>query len=216
MLDEMEEERRRKIKAVVAVFFISLAFLAASSFTFDYKSGRNPIPYLSDGSGYDWNHLFTPECHPKRFQNCLRMEQTTFFDLVDTIAPFMERSELRTSYRERVAFFINYIAHPDTQSGLYESSGHAPEYISKTIHEVVDALYEGLRFADFSPPNVFDENPPFRLFNGCVGALNGTHIPIAVPFGGVGGWRNRKGVLSQNVFGCGELRSFRYFRLCWM
>lgn len=38
-----------------------------------------------------------------------------------------------------------------------------------------------------------------NLFQNCVGALDGTHIPARVVGRGVASYRNREGVISQNV-----------------
>ena len=38
-----------------------------------------------------------------------------------------------------------------------------------------------------------------RYFSGCIGALDGTHIPAHVPEGRRTAYRNRKSQLSQNV-----------------
>jgi hypothetical protein len=40
-----------------------------------------------------------------------------------------------------------------------------------------------------------------RYFRGCIGALDGTHIPAHIPEGQRTAYRNRKGQLSQNVLG---------------
>ena len=44
-------------------------------------------------------------------------------------------------------------------------------------------------------------DPYLLLLQGCVGALDGTHIPVHVPAHGRGRYRNRKGDLTTNVLG---------------
>ncbi len=39
----------------------------------------------------------------------------------------------------------------------------------------------------------------YRFFEGCVGAIDGTHLPISPPYGERAPWRDRHGLLSQNV-----------------
>ena len=44
-------------------------------------------------------------------------------------------------------------------------------------------------------------DPYLLLLQGCVGALDGTHIPVHVPAHARGRYRNRKGDLTTNVLG---------------
>jgi hypothetical protein len=56
----------------------------------------------------------------------------------------------------------------------------------------------------------------YKYFNGCVGALDGTHINTHVPVHGSAAFCNRKGVLSQNVLAvCGFNMQFQYVLPGW-
>ena len=44
-------------------------------------------------------------------------------------------------------------------------------------------------------------DPYLLLLQGCVGALDGTHIPVHVPAHARGRYRNKKGDLTTNVLG---------------
>ena len=46
---------------------------------------------------------------------------------------------------------------------------------------------------------ILDDSKYYLYFNNCLGALDGTHIPIHVPLEEQSRYRNRKGTLSQNV-----------------
>jgi hypothetical protein len=189
------QQRRRRNFGVFGIMMSVQLFLAS-------LAPNERQAYLSPSGGPDYDHLFSDDCHPRKFHNHFRMKRDTFHDLYEVLVPHMERSEMRTSFRDRIAMVINYLAHPDSQSGLYNTFNHGPEWISKTIHEVIEAILAALEFAPPSDPRQVSQDPIFAFFEGCIGAIDGTHIPVALPFGGEAGWRNRKGEVTQNVFVC--------------
>jgi DDE superfamily endonuclease len=70
----------------------------------------------------------------------------------------------------------------------------------------------------FSPtPSVISEDPRYsHYFQNCIGALDGTHIPIFVPVSEQPAWRNRKGWLSQNVLAMTSLDlKFQFVHAGW-
>ena len=73
-------------------------------------------------------------------------------------------------------------------------------------------------------PNSFDAVPEMissdkrfaGYFSGVCGAIDGTHIPVFVPFVDQAAWRNRKGWLSQNVFAaCSLDLRFQFIHAGW-
>lgn len=64
---------------------------------------------------------------------------------------------------------------------------------------------------------VIRNDPKFYpFFKDCIGAIDGTHIPVTVPFGQVRPWMNRKGYLSQNVLAaCSFDMKFTYLQAGW-
>jgi hypothetical protein len=76
----------------------------------------------------------------------------------------------------------------------------------RSFHEVLDALlilypaFVGL--PDLDTPlasRIAKDGRFFPYFKDCIGALDGTHIAMSVPQAEHSRYRNRKGVLSQNV-----------------
>lgn len=65
-------------------------------------------------------------------------------------------------------------------------------------------------------PRIADDTKYFPYFQHCLGALDGTHIPAHVPAAEGAAYRNRKGVLSQNVLGvCTMDMQFCYVLAGW-
>lgn len=67
--------------------------------------------------------------------------------------------------------------------------------------------------------HIFKTNIMFNDCNSlqkCVGAIDGTHVPVHVPLATQGPFRNRKGTLSQNVMAaCGFDLNFQYVHPGW-
>ncbi|OJD23612.1 hypothetical protein ACJ73_05037 [Blastomyces percursus] len=81
---------------------------------------------------------------------------------------------------------------------------HSTDTISKIFHEILTALYEFyVRVVhlpacqiEYSRVALSDNPKQWPFFKGCIGALDGTHLPIAVPTKQQSAWRNRKGWIS--------------------
>jgi hypothetical protein len=156
------------------------------------------LPYKDDG-GLNFEKLFAPDINPRRFHNLFRMEQSTFRALVNRLSRFMKRDQRNTTFEERIGATLIYFAHPMTQTGFQELLQRSGSYISATIHEVVEAMYSALSFSQYSAPNSTDEHYAFHRFQGVVGSLDGTHIPVTQPANGGAAYRDRFGEISQNV-----------------
>jgi hypothetical protein len=61
-----------------------------------------------------------------------------------------------------------------------------------------------------------DDNKYYPFFEHCIGALDGTHVPIHVPAAEAPRYRCRKGFLSQNVLAaCDFDMRFTYILAGW-
>ena len=93
------------------------------------------------------------------------------------------------------------------------------------MHRIVEALtLENIYHAlinfptdDFPiPQRILSSNTFTPYFDGCIGALDGPHLPVHVPEAGCAAFRNRKGVLSQNVLAvCTMDMQFLYVLAGW-
>lgn len=67
--------------------------------------------------------------------------------------------------------------------------------VSKTFYN----RYVKFPCVDKVPPQIRENPKFFPYFEGCLGAVDGTHIEMFVPSEDIPRYRNRKGSLSQNV-----------------
>lgn len=66
------------------------------------------------------------------------------------------------------------------------------------------------------PSRIIDDDKYYPFFEDCLGALDGTHVPMFVPAEDSSRYRNRKGIISQNVLAvCDFDMQFRYILAGW-
>jgi hypothetical protein len=68
-----------------------------------------------------------------------------------------------------------------------------------TSHNIYSALVDFPTDDVSIPQHILSSNTFTPYFDGCIGALDGTHMPIHVPEARCAAFYNQKGVLSQNV-----------------
>ena len=95
--------------------------------------------------------------------------------------------------------------------------------IHSCFHEVLDALLIlHTHFVSLPTANtpiasrIFDDDKYYPFFEDCIGALDGTHIPMFVPAEDHAQYQNCKGFLSQNVLAaCDFDMQFLYILASW-
>ena len=143
-----------------------------------------------------------------RFTDQMRMPREYFIELLQILqAHGSLKDSPRIKSGEKLMIFMHLLqGHSNRQ--LNERWQHSGDTISKIVHEVCRAI---LRAKDhfIQLPKVNDTihdriklNPKYwPFFEGCIGALDGTHVPAVVEPELKQACRNRKGDVSQNVLG---------------
>ena len=156
-------------------------------------------------TGTLYYHEIMASINIHRFRVIAKMDKQTFLRL---LALLEERGGLGGSEKictgEKLLIFIHLLTdHASRDIG--ERWQHPTSTISAVTHEVAICFMSlhGALFRkpppDEIPPHIAT-NPKFSpFFDGCIGALDGSHIPAVVRSGVVGVFRNRKGVVTQNV-----------------
>jgi hypothetical protein len=79
--------------------------------------------------------------------------------------------------------------------------------VHRSFNEALDAMQiVHIKCVNLPPPDQLEEkisenNKLFPYFKDCLGALDGTHVPVFVRTLSSPAYRNRKGSLTQNVLG---------------
>ncbi len=142
---------------------------------------------------------------PRRFEELFRMTRQEFDALVDWLSNSGLEGSKYLSLAHKVMVFLWILGHNESQRNAAHRFHIGQGTVSKLVHEVLPgfvALHQAFvrpQEEDWLDP-IIELDPKFNAFNGCIGAIDGTHIPAFVPVREQGRYRDRKGALSQNVF----------------
>ncbi|XP_058101551.1 uncharacterized protein LOC131245842 [Magnolia sinica] len=152
----------------------------------------------------------------------LRMNRATFFDLCTQLR---EKAVLcdtrRVSLEEQLVMFLHTLGHNVRNRVIGHRFIRSGETVSRHFHSVLDAIVSlypiFVKQAGPATPSEIQTNTNWAAyFQDCIGAIDGTHIPAHVPAGDHASFRNRKGVLSQNVLAaCSFDMNFIYILAGW-
>ncbi|KAM0887031.1 hypothetical protein ACQ4PT_029320 [Festuca glaucescens] len=107
------------------------------------------------------------------------------------------------SVEEQVAIFLYALAKNATNNTLADWFQHSGQTISFYFGQVLDAITKLSNFyirpPSLHPHPVLSKPKFYPYFMNCIGAIDGTHIPLKVPVHEQETYRNRKQTISQNV-----------------
>lgn len=138
-------------------------------------------------------------------QEMFRMNKHVFHKLCGTLR---ERGLLRDTagvlIEEQLAIFMNIVGHNERNRVIQERFQHSGETISRHFNNVLKAIKSLSRELlqppqVTTPPEILRSNRFYPYFKDCIGVIDGMHIPAHVPAKDQSRFRNRKGVLTQNV-----------------
>lgn len=155
------------------------------------------------------------------FEN-FRMDKPVFYKLCDLLqGKGLLRHTNRIKIEEQIAIFLFIIGHNLRTRAVQELFKYSGETISRHFNNVLNAIV-AISLDFFQPPG--PEIPPeiledprfFPYFRDCVGAVDGIHIPVMVGVDEQGPFRNKNGLLSQNVLAaCSFDLKFHYVLAGW-
>lgn len=135
----------------------------------------------------------------------LRMDKHVFHKLCDILR---QRGMLRDTagvlIEEQLAIFLNIVGHNERNRVIQERYQHSGETISRHFNNVLRAVKslsrEFLQLPPVSTPlQILESNRFYPYFEDCIGVIDGMRIPAHVPAKDQSRFRNRKGILTQNV-----------------
>uniref|UniRef100_A0A2P2N469 Uncharacterized protein LOC105645310 n=1 Tax=Rhizophora mucronata TaxID=61149 RepID=A0A2P2N469_RHIMU len=141
-------------------------------------------------------------------ERCLenfRMDKQVFYKLCDTLqARGLLRHTNRIKIEEQLAIFLFIIGHNLRTRAVQELFHYSGETISRHFNNVLKAVMQITR--DFFlppgsdvPPEISKDPRFYPYFKDCVGVVDCIHIPVMVGVDEQGPFRDKNGLLSQNV-----------------
>jgi hypothetical protein len=102
-------------------------------------------------------------------------------------------------FEEKLAIFLLIVAHAVKMRLIHSTYGWSLEPISRNFNEILRAIlslsHEFIKLLDLDV--VQPEDTKWKLFDDCLGALDGTPVPLKDQ----GRYRNRKQQITINVLG---------------
>ncbi|KAG8364435.1 hypothetical protein BUALT_Bualt19G0128500 [Buddleja alternifolia] len=151
--------------------------------------------------------------------NQLRMCRNAFFHLcyiLEVKGGLTHTKHVKIT--EQVAMFLVVLSHHTKNRIVKQHFVRSGYTVSVIFHRVLNALLR-IHTCFLSTPEPIDEicsSDRWKWFKGCLGALDGTYIPIQVPQMDKGRYRNRKGQISVNVLAiCDTNMKYVYMLTGW-
>jgi hypothetical protein len=169
--------------------------------TYLNKAGRSE-PFMT---GYNW--VMRTISDPKECYDMFRMSRALFDSLHDLlVSSYGLTSSKKMTSVEALAMFLWTIGAPQSFVQVKNRFGRSKETISRKINKVLECVYRmSKELVKPMDPNFMTPHPKLLSerfaphFNNCIGAIDGTHIPVVVPSSKVVQHVGRHGYPTQNV-----------------
>ncbi|XP_070022218.1 uncharacterized protein [Nicotiana sylvestris] len=145
------------------------------------------------------------EGHSRECYDLLCMNVGCFLQLADEMKTRGLLIDSRTvRVEEQLAIFLFTLAHNKRNRVIQNRFQHSGETISHYFNKCLKVCLRLEKYyvkqAGKDVPQEISSNPLFYpWFKDCIGAIDETHIPVLVSMEDQSRYRNRKGILSQNV-----------------
>ncbi|EEF31599.1 uncharacterized protein LOC8263895 isoform X2 [Ricinus communis] len=168
---------------------------------------------------------FVDEVLAGQSDRCLenfRMDKQVFYKLCDILqAKGLLRHTNRIKIEEQLAIFLFIVGHNLRTRAVQELFRYSGETISRHFNNVLNAIM-AISLDFFHPPGsdvpseILGDPRFYPYFKDCVGAVDGIHIPVMVGVDEQGPFRDKNGLLSQNVLAaCSFDLKFHYVLAGW-
>ncbi|BFG41564.1 hypothetical protein CerSpe_278380 [Prunus speciosa] len=210
-----EEENKKKMTIILSTITCIIAIVGAW-----YNEN-----YLVKEPSHDWDE--ERRCRLNRLYNgkevdCieqLRVSRKAFQSLCTILHEKGGLARTRNvSIEESVATFLNILAHNLKFRVIGFDYYRSKETISRQFNSVLRAMMRiSQEYLKLQPCDIGgSERDKWKWFENCIGALDGTHIPVTVSAEDRPRYRNRKGDISTNVLGvCDPDLKFIYVLSGW-
>ncbi|XP_026388390.1 putative nuclease HARBI1 [Papaver somniferum] len=181
-----------------------MELVAAAAGYYHYCNTEKPVPRNpTHGKSEFMDEILNAE--EDRCREMFRMDKHVFRKLCDMLR---RRDLLRDTHgvkiEEQVGIFLNIIGHNERNRVIQERFQHSGETISRYFNNALKAI-KSLSREFLQPPEpttpteILGSTRFYPYFKDCIGVIDGMHIPAHVIAKDQPRFRNRRGVLTQNV-----------------
>ncbi|KAL6293892.1 hypothetical protein ACE6H2_002034 [Prunus campanulata] len=173
----------------------------------------------SSYTGYKWV-IEVLNGHEVRCHEQFRMEKHVFHKLLETLTStygLKEGGEI--PLLEALAMFLITLGHGFTNRMVQERFQHSGETVSRWFGIILEAISR--MATDLISPSdpkfkrvpkkIKDDNRYWPYFKDCIGAIDGTHVPVVVPRQRQVPYIGRKGITTQNIMAVCAAHDARIF-----
>ncbi|XP_021320984.1 uncharacterized protein LOC8067980 isoform X4 [Sorghum bicolor] len=145
--------------------------------------------------------------HEYACYNMFRMRPAVFLKLHDLLEEWYELKSTDVSALEALGMFLWMVGAPQSHRQVEDRFVRSLQTVSSTFDMVLAAL-NSLTVINPKDPKFSRVHPKmegawfYPAFNNCIGAIDGTHIPVTVPAADAAKYTGRCGRPTQNVMVC--------------
>jgi len=155
------------------------------------------------------------------FHENARMTKDQFVKLIAFLKTNSAFTDSRWISAEEKMLILIRVLKANTLRDVCSKFQHSLDSISRVVHETVDCLLKcqhlfmrPAKVGDILHDRIALDPKFFPFFEDCLGALDGSHVPAVVPENLHGRFRNRKGLVTQNVLGACNFDMVFEYDLC--
>ncbi|XP_075652591.1 uncharacterized protein LOC142622913 [Castanea sativa] len=156
--------------------------------------------------GYEWV-LYTLNGNEQQCHNIFRMSSHVFRQLCNTLRTQYGYNNTKRVCLESVAMTLVVLGHASGNRVVQDKFQHLGETVHRRVAIVVTLLATIMAVDIIKPADRTFRNVPEHIqhldrywphFEGCIGAIDGAHVPVVVPVDEQHPYRGRKGITTTN------------------
>ena len=186
-----------------------LVFMVSAAWRFYVCSPQPRVAWSLPKSDHWWNYIVLETFTAREWMENFRVSQDTFRYLCQQLRPYIERSNTRlrdaVSLEKRVAITLWTLASPVEYRTVSHLFGVGRSTVCEIFNETCEAIVEHLLHQYITFPSVERQQQFISNFERkwgvpqCIGAIDGSHIPVSPPSMCHTDYYNRKGWYSVLV-----------------
>ncbi|XP_075636634.1 uncharacterized protein LOC142608859 [Castanea sativa] len=186
---------------------VLLAYLAGCTCAVYVETYMTKVPlHRNLQTGYEWV-LYTLTGNPEKCRRHFRMSSHVFQQLCNTLRQYGYNGTRRVCLEESLAMTLVVLGHAEGNRLVQDRFQHSGETVHRHVVKVVTLLATVMAADIIKPDDRTFRDVPEHIqhssrywphFKGCIGAIDGVHVPVVVPVDEQHPYYGRKGITTTN------------------